>query len=102
MANITQYTNTSQLLVVSCHLLAPPSSVSQEKVDCITVNCEPVKGAIDDLIQRLFDLLLVSLKKSIQGTDSQHRGLHVSACITAVIAACFCFSAHEETLKVCL
>ncbi|KAK5608849.1 Cytoplasmic dynein 2 heavy chain 1 [Crenichthys baileyi] len=40
---------------------------SQEKVDCITVNCEPVKSTIDDLIQRLFDLLLLSLKKSIQG-----------------------------------
>ncbi|XP_040902456.1 cytoplasmic dynein 2 heavy chain 1 [Toxotes jaculatrix] len=40
---------------------------SQEKVDCITVNCEPVKAVIDDLIQRLFDILLLSLKKSIQG-----------------------------------
>ncbi|XP_076002176.1 cytoplasmic dynein 2 heavy chain 1 isoform X2 [Genypterus blacodes] len=40
---------------------------SQEKVDCITVNCEPVKVVIDDLIQRLFDTLLTSLKKSIQG-----------------------------------
>uniref|UniRef100_A0A3P9QAB0 Cytoplasmic dynein 2 heavy chain 1 n=1 Tax=Poecilia reticulata TaxID=8081 RepID=A0A3P9QAB0_POERE len=40
---------------------------SQEKVDCITVNCDPVKATIDDLIQRLFDLLLLSLKKSIQG-----------------------------------
>ncbi|TNN71607.1 Cytoplasmic dynein 2 heavy chain 1 [Liparis tanakae] len=40
---------------------------SQEKVDCITVNCEPVKAAIDDLIQRLFDILLSSLRKSISG-----------------------------------
>ncbi|KPP72256.1 cytoplasmic dynein 2 heavy chain 1-like [Scleropages formosus] len=40
---------------------------SSEKVDCITVNCEPVKAAIDDLIQRLFDALLVSLRKSVQG-----------------------------------
>ncbi|KAJ3590899.1 hypothetical protein NHX12_008847 [Muraenolepis orangiensis] len=40
---------------------------SQEKVDCITVNCEPVKAVIDDLIQRLFDTLLMSLRKSIQG-----------------------------------
>uniref|UniRef100_A0A4W6F7X0 Cytoplasmic dynein 2 heavy chain 1 n=1 Tax=Lates calcarifer TaxID=8187 RepID=A0A4W6F7X0_LATCA len=40
---------------------------SQEKVDCITVNCEPVKAIIDDLIQRLFDMLLLSLRKSIQG-----------------------------------
>ncbi|XP_055023019.1 cytoplasmic dynein 2 heavy chain 1 [Boleophthalmus pectinirostris] len=40
---------------------------SQEKVDCITVNCEPVKAAIDDLIQRLFEMLLMSLRRSIQG-----------------------------------
>uniref|UniRef100_A0A3Q3WZD5 Cytoplasmic dynein 2 heavy chain 1 n=1 Tax=Mola mola TaxID=94237 RepID=A0A3Q3WZD5_MOLML len=40
---------------------------SQEKVDCITVNCEPVKGVIDDFIQRLFDIMLLSLRKSIQG-----------------------------------
>ncbi|KAJ7995299.1 hypothetical protein DPEC_G00243100 [Dallia pectoralis] len=40
---------------------------SLEKVDCITVNCEPVKATIDDLIQRLFDVLLISLRKSIQG-----------------------------------
>uniref|UniRef100_A0A8C9YLX3 Dynein cytoplasmic 2 heavy chain 1 n=1 Tax=Sander lucioperca TaxID=283035 RepID=A0A8C9YLX3_SANLU len=39
---------------------------SQEKVDCITVNCEPVKAVIDDLIQKLFDMLLLSLRKSIQ------------------------------------
>ncbi|XP_028320044.1 cytoplasmic dynein 2 heavy chain 1 isoform X2 [Gouania willdenowi] len=40
---------------------------SQEKVDCITVNCEPVKAVIDELIQKLFDILLLSLRKSIQG-----------------------------------
>ncbi|XP_013869519.1 cytoplasmic dynein 2 heavy chain 1 [Austrofundulus limnaeus] len=40
---------------------------SQEKVDCIIVNCEPVKATIDDLIQRLFDMLLSSLRKSVQG-----------------------------------
>ncbi|KAM3616881.1 uncharacterized protein V6R79_025341 [Siganus canaliculatus] len=39
---------------------------SQEKIDCITVNCEPVRAVIDDLIQRLFDVLLSSLRKSIQ------------------------------------
>uniref|UniRef100_A0A8C1IPK5 Dynein cytoplasmic 2 heavy chain 1 n=1 Tax=Cyprinus carpio TaxID=7962 RepID=A0A8C1IPK5_CYPCA len=40
---------------------------STEKVDCITVNCEPVRVAVDDLIQRLFDALLTSLRRSIQG-----------------------------------
>ncbi|XP_058887125.1 cytoplasmic dynein 2 heavy chain 1-like [Acipenser ruthenus] len=39
---------------------------STAKVDCITINCNPVKAVIDDLIQRLFDALLLSLRKSIQ------------------------------------
>lgn len=71
---------TRKCVVFIRFLLTPPSSVSQEKVDCITVNCEPVKSAIDDLIQRLFDLLLVSLKKSIQGTDkAQLSNWHIFA-----------------------
>ncbi|CAH2225380.1 cytoplasmic dynein 2 heavy chain 1 [Pelobates cultripes] len=40
-----------------------PSTI---KVDCITINCNPVKTVIDDLIQKLFDSLLISLRKSIQ------------------------------------
>ncbi|XP_073518216.1 cytoplasmic dynein 2 heavy chain 1 isoform X2 [Phyllobates terribilis] len=36
------------------------------KIDCLTINCSPVKAVIDDLIQKLFDSLLISLKKSIQ------------------------------------
>ncbi|XP_053312461.1 cytoplasmic dynein 2 heavy chain 1 isoform X2 [Spea bombifrons] len=40
-----------------------PSTI---KVDCMTINCNPVKAVIDDLIQKLFDSLLISLKKSIQ------------------------------------
>ncbi|XP_043547742.1 cytoplasmic dynein 2 heavy chain 1 isoform X2 [Chiloscyllium plagiosum] len=36
------------------------------KVDCITINCNPVKAMIDDHIQMLFDALLQSLRKSIQ------------------------------------
>ncbi|XP_064610087.1 cytoplasmic dynein 2 heavy chain 1-like isoform X3 [Liolophura sinensis] len=38
---------------------------SQFKVDCITVSTTPVKAVIDDHIQRLFDALLNSLRKSI-------------------------------------
>ncbi|XP_022324921.2 cytoplasmic dynein 2 heavy chain 1-like isoform X2 [Crassostrea virginica] len=38
---------------------------SQIKVDCITVNTNPVKAVIDDHIQRLFDALLNSLRKAI-------------------------------------
>ncbi|XP_019521077.1 PREDICTED: cytoplasmic dynein 2 heavy chain 1 [Hipposideros armiger] len=40
-----------------------PSAV---KVDCLNINCSPVKTVIDDLIQKLFDMLVLSLKKSIQ------------------------------------
>ncbi|KAH0625160.1 hypothetical protein JD844_033332 [Phrynosoma platyrhinos] len=40
-----------------------PSTV---KVDCIIVNCNPVKSVVDDLIQKLYDILVMSLRKSIQ------------------------------------
>nr|KAF6324413.1 dynein cytoplasmic 2 heavy chain 1 [Myotis myotis] len=40
-----------------------PSAV---KVDCLNINCSPVKTVIDDLIQKLFDVLVLSLKKSVQ------------------------------------
>ncbi|XP_068122972.1 cytoplasmic dynein 2 heavy chain 1 isoform X2 [Hyperolius riggenbachi] len=40
-----------------------PSTI---KIDCMTINCNPVKAVIDDLIQKLFDSLVISLKKSIQ------------------------------------
>ncbi|XP_018422828.1 PREDICTED: cytoplasmic dynein 2 heavy chain 1 [Nanorana parkeri] len=39
---------------------------STMKVDCMTINCNPVKTIIDDLIQKLFDALVISLKRSIQ------------------------------------
>ncbi|XP_055895255.1 cytoplasmic dynein 2 heavy chain 1-like isoform X1 [Biomphalaria glabrata] len=44
------------------------------KVDCITVSTTPVKSVIDDLIQRLFDALLNSLRKSINKDVSQIDG----------------------------
>lgn len=43
---------------------------SQTKVGCITVNMAPVKAAVDDLLQRLFDTLLFTLRHSIS-TDAQ-------------------------------
>lgn len=51
----------------SCYLLPDGSCVccSVMKVDCITVSTTPVKAAIDDHIQRLFDTLLLSLRRSI-------------------------------------
>lgn len=38
---------------------------SSVKVDCITVSTSPVKSTIDDLITKLFDTLLISLRRSI-------------------------------------
>ena len=40
-------------------------------MDCITVNTTPVKAVIDDHIQRLFDALLNSLRKSIMTDVSE-------------------------------
>jgi len=39
---------------------------SEIKVDCIRVSAIPIKTVIDDHIQRLFDALLSSLRRSIQ------------------------------------
>ncbi|XP_061923239.1 dynein cytoplasmic 2 heavy chain 1 isoform X1 [Entelurus aequoreus] len=64
---------------------------SQEKVDCITVNCEPLKTAIDGLIQRLFDLLLMSLRKSIQG--------HMQAIDTFVSESMDTLSTRPENIE---
>ncbi|XP_077984893.1 cytoplasmic dynein 2 heavy chain 1-like [Glandiceps talaboti] len=41
------------------------------KVDCITVSTTPVKAVIDDHIQRLFDALLLSLRKSISSHTTE-------------------------------
>ena len=37
-----------------------PSTI---KIDCVTVNTTPTKNAIDDMLQRLYDALLNSLRK---------------------------------------
>jgi len=39
---------------------------SEIKVDCIRVSTIPIKTVIDDHIQRLFDALLGSLRRSVQ------------------------------------
>lgn len=44
---------------------------SEIKVDCIRVSCIPIKSIIDDHIQRLFDALLGSLRKSIMADVSE-------------------------------
>ncbi|KAI9209802.1 uncharacterized protein BJ171DRAFT_594818 [Polychytrium aggregatum] len=54
------------------------------KIDCITVSTAPVKATIDDHLQRLFDSMLLSLRKSV-GThmmaidDFVNRGLEMMA-----------------------
>ena len=37
------------------------------KIDCITVNCLPVKTSIEGLLQSLFETLQNCLRRSIQG-----------------------------------
>jgi dynein heavy chain 2 len=36
------------------------------RVDCVTVSTTPVKAAIDDQLQRLFEALLLALRKAVQ------------------------------------
>ncbi|XP_035389840.1 cytoplasmic dynein 2 heavy chain 1 isoform X3 [Electrophorus electricus] len=64
---------------------------SMEKVDCVTVNCEPVRAVIDDLIQKLFDTLLSSLRKSIQG--------HIQAIDSFVTSALEMLSIRPESIE---
>jgi dynein heavy chain 2 len=54
---------------------------SEAKFDCIRVSTAPVKTAIDDLLQRLFDTLLFTLRYSIQ-SDLQSTGQFVTDAIT--------------------
>uniref|UniRef100_H3AMW9 Uncharacterized protein n=1 Tax=Latimeria chalumnae TaxID=7897 RepID=H3AMW9_LATCH len=61
------------------------------KVDCITVNCNPVKAVIDDLIQKLFDALLVSLRKCIQA--------HIQEFDSFVNNAVEALSSRPQTVK---
>lgn len=53
------------LLNICCLLIS--FFCSMIRIDCLTVNCNPVKTVIDDFIQKLYDVLVVSLRKSIQG-----------------------------------
>ena len=53
-------------MLLSLSLPSPsPTPHSTIHVDCITVSTLPVKSAIDDHIQQLFDALLSSLRRSI-------------------------------------
>uniref|UniRef100_A0A8C5IE70 DYHC2 protein n=1 Tax=Junco hyemalis TaxID=40217 RepID=A0A8C5IE70_JUNHY len=53
-----------------------PSTI---RIDCLTVNCNPVKTVIDDFIQKLYDILVVSLRKSIQEAEDKNKLLRTVA-----------------------
>ncbi|XP_071846316.1 cytoplasmic dynein 2 heavy chain 1-like isoform X2 [Apostichopus japonicus] len=58
---------------------------SEIKVDCISVSCTPVKAAIDDQIQRLFDALLFSLRRSVlDDVNTMNKFLDESMLVLAV------------------
>ncbi|GAA6076788.1 cytoplasmic dynein 2 heavy chain 1 isoform X1, partial [Tachysurus ichikawai] len=62
-----------------------------QKVDCFTVNCEPLKATIDDLIQRLFDTMLTALRRSIQG--------HIQAIDSFVSSGMVMLSTRPESIE---
>ncbi|EUB62202.1 Cytoplasmic dynein 2 heavy chain [Echinococcus granulosus] len=39
---------------------------SEVKIDCLTVNCVPVKNAVEQILQNLFEALLNCLRRSVQ------------------------------------
>ena len=51
---------------LALHIYVVSFCDSEIKVDCIRVSAIPIKSIIDDHIQRLFDALLGSLRRSIQ------------------------------------
>lgn len=54
-------------------------------MDCISVSCTPVKAAIDDQIQRLFDALLFSLRRSVlDDVNTMNKFLDESMLVLAV------------------
>ncbi|XP_075274100.1 cytoplasmic dynein 2 heavy chain 1 isoform X3 [Opisthocomus hoazin] len=59
-----------------------PSAI---RIDCLTVNCSPVKTVIDDFIQKLYDVLVTSLRKSIQAHLSDVSSFLTDAMETLVI-----------------
>ncbi|XP_009895076.2 cytoplasmic dynein 2 heavy chain 1 [Dryobates pubescens] len=59
-----------------------PSTI---RIDCLTVNCNPVKTVIDDFIQKLYDVLVSSLRKSIQAHLSDVSSFLTDAMETLVI-----------------
>ncbi|XP_051482944.1 cytoplasmic dynein 2 heavy chain 1 isoform X1 [Apus apus] len=73
-----------------------PSTI---KIDCLTVNCNPVKTVIDDLIQKLYDVLVISLRKSIQAHLCDVSSFLTDAMETLVIRPQSVEEIAEDNLK---
>ncbi|NXI65822.1 DYHC2 protein, partial [Anseranas semipalmata] len=73
-----------------------PSTI---KIDCLTVNCNPVKNAIDDFIQKLYDVLVISLRKSIQAHLCDVSSFLTDAMETLVVRPQTVEEMSEDNLK---
>ncbi|NWH26647.1 DYHC2 protein, partial [Grus americana] len=73
-----------------------PSTI---RIDCLTVNCNPVKAVIDDFIQKLYDVLVISLRKSIQAHLCDVSSFLTDAMETLVIRPQTVEEIAEDNLK---
>ncbi|NXA12552.1 DYHC2 protein, partial [Sapayoa aenigma] len=73
-----------------------PSTI---RIDCLTVNCNPVKTVIDDFIQKLYDVLVMSLRKSIQARLCDVSSFLTDAMETLVIRPQTVEEIAEDNLK---
>ncbi|XP_009693327.1 PREDICTED: cytoplasmic dynein 2 heavy chain 1-like, partial [Cariama cristata] len=73
-----------------------PSTI---RIDCLTVNCSPVKTVIDDFIQKLYDVLVISLRKSIQAQLCDVSSFLTDAMETLVIRPQTVEEIAEDNLK---
>ncbi|KAK2517344.1 Dync2h1 [Columba guinea] len=73
-----------------------PSTI---RIDCLTVNCNPVKTVIDDFIQKLYDVLVISLKRSIQAHLHDVSSFLTDAMETLVIRPQTVDEIAEDNLK---
>uniref|UniRef100_A0A8B9E7P0 Cytoplasmic dynein 2 heavy chain 1 n=1 Tax=Anser cygnoides TaxID=8845 RepID=A0A8B9E7P0_ANSCY len=69
------------------------------KIDCLTVNCNPVKTAIDDFIQKFYDVLVLSLRKSIQAHLHDVSSFLTDAMETLVVRPQTVEEISEDNLK---
>ncbi|XP_040400085.1 cytoplasmic dynein 2 heavy chain 1 isoform X2 [Cygnus olor] len=69
------------------------------RIDCLTVNCNPVKTAIDDFIQKFYDVLVLSLRKSIQAHLHDVSSFLTDAMETLVVRPQTVEEISEDNLK---